>query len=246
MTRFGYDSTVPLPDFGFIFAVPLIAKCPSQEALFANVVGSRSEQGWLELVNTSDFTTSYSVKMYTVRSGLVLDTAMTIEPFAQVHTDLTVLLPFRSGDHGFVRVEPITSGGKFVAQTAHYIRTSDKLDTMFALQLRKTSSELIKSSFNQFLNMENEIFTANTGNQSIVVDFRNPDSSREPAAGLDPFSSHFASSTLLVPNLELAPNTFGVLTAEPNISEPILSALFRVHISPSTLREDFIIPVPFR
>ena len=50
--------------------------------------------------------------MYTLESGLLLDTTMTIGPLAQVHTHLTALIPNFPGDHGFVRVEPITPGAR--------------------------------------------------------------------------------------------------------------------------------------
>ena len=246
VTRFGYDSTVPLPDFGFIFAVPLIAKCPSQEALFANVVTTYSEQGWLELVNISDFTTSYSVKMYTAASSLLLDTTMTIGPFAQIHTDLTELIPFIPGDHGFIRVEPVTSGGKFIAQVVHYIRSEGKLDTMFALQLKKTSSELIKSSFNLFLDTKNDIFTANTSSAAIELLFRNPANTKTPGAEVIPLSSDLFPNRFLVLLLELSSDTFGILTIRSLPSESIIAELFRVHMSPTTGQVDFVIPVPFR
>ena len=73
--------------------------------------------------------------------------------------------------HATTNLMAVTPGGTFIAQMANYIRRSvqEKLTSMYILPLRQTSSELIKSSFNQFLNMENDIFTANIGDRSIIV-----------------------------------------------------------------------------
>ena len=254
LTRFGYDSPLPIPELGFTFATTLVAKCPDQGERYAIVTSRFSWQGWLELVNTGGNFSSYSVRVYSNDSGLLLDTIMNIAPYAQVHTDITALFPFNSSENGFVKIEPINPSGQLVTQVATYFRdfSRGQLKTMFITQARQASSDPITGSYNLFLEMINDYYAANLSNEQVIISIGNPLDDTPPSSITPTFTLNVLTNDTANFFLELQPNTYGSLTYSTNKNtmnppRPIIAEAHRTHgLNPIAGDIDFIIPIIFR
>ena len=259
LTRFGYDSPLPIPELGFTFATTLVAKCPDQGERYAIITSRFSWQGWLELVNTGGNFNSYSFKVYSNVSELILDTTITLPPYSQVHTDITDLFSFKPVEIGIVKIEPIHPSGQFVAQVATYFREFTlgqlgELKTMFITQARQASLGAIKGSYNLFLGMINDYYAANLSKEEALIFQGSATNSTPPFSDVPPFSMDILSDESARIENDLLPDTFGVFiqssissTSPGKLPLPIIAEAYRTHgLNPVAGDIDFIIPIIFR
>ena len=256
LTRFGYDSPLPIPELGFTFATTLVAKCPDQGERYAIVTSRFSWQGWLELVNTGGNFNSYSFKVYSNVSELILDTTITLPPYSQVHTDITDLFSFKPVEIGIVKIEPIHPSGQFVAQVATYFREFTlgqlgELKTMFITQARQASLGTIKSSYNLFLEIINDYYVANLSSEEALVFQGSATNNNPPFSEISAFSIDLDLDEDIRIDNNLQTDTYGVFiqssllakTTE-NIPLPIIGEAYRMHGPDQRAGDiDFIIPI---
>ncbi len=243
----GFDSA----SYNFAFAVE--GRSGQETSLFGPITNENLSCGqiinWVEVINTSDQTESFTVTFRDSLGSVVGQTTDSYPAKSQINFNANSMLP--AGELGSVQVQS-SSPGAAIAQSLVYIMECDSslVQTAYMIQLRAPGSENQVGSGNTFIQMENFLRLVSTNDASSLANFSITSFSGLTGENMVNLASggtqevQFSSN----PAVGFGENQYGILEVATGSNFSIVGDVLRIReiIENGQVRYDFVMSSPLR
>jgi hypothetical protein len=229
---------------GFDFAFPLVAKKGSGDKIYVPLTTKDKATNYLEVVNTSDVSTTAVLKFYNRSGFLVRMQEIGFGPNAQGHLLINgdVLADEELGHVEIDADKPHT----IVSQSMSYLRNDkQQIISMFGLQGELRRSEKISTSYNLFLGMSNDLRVSNLSSGILNYTLKIRQVGNPNFTTLNLSLQPFATEELFLAQTQTygtASDTYGTVILESPAAGQLQAHVVRKHSGFFDTALDFVAP----
>lgn len=232
ITRYGNNVPDGQTPTAYNFATRLVAQAGNGEETIIPVTTTIGALNWLELINTSSFSTFVNIAIYRYDGALMANLDRTLAPRAQEHININTIIG--NEKVGFAKITPANQNSIISQSMVYTFNSLGGISNVYTTQGRENISSNIKGSYNLFLGMFNwvKLINPENSNANVTLTIKN-----DAGTTLSSFNINIPANS----SLDVGPHDYATFNTNPdtvgqvqiNSTKKLLTEILRIKATPS-------------